>query len=97
MAVNLTVTRFNRQPGTGIYLLDLDHTGAKLETPFPLSPHYPVEFSFLPPGEEKEIQVSGRVTWNRQLTDQPGKYHLRVQFYLPRWDLDNLLHPHFNS
>jgi hypothetical protein len=93
MAVNLKVTRFNRQPGTGIYLLDLDHTGAKLETLFPLSPGYPVEFSLLTPGATTEIQVSGHVTWNRQLIDPPGKYHLRVQFYVPRWDLDNLLHP----
>jgi hypothetical protein len=38
-----------------------------------------------------EIKVSGRVMWKQQLTVPPGKYHLRVQFYTPRWDLDKLL------
>jgi len=89
--VNLAVTMFNRQAGHGIYLLDLDHAGANLETPFPLSPEYPVEFSFFLPGAPAEIQVSGRVIWKQQLTGSPGRYHLRVQFYSPRWDLDKLL------
>lgn len=91
---NLTVTKFNRQTGNGIYLLDLDHAGAKLETPFPLSPEYPVEFSFSLPGSTREINVSGRVMWKQQLNVPPGRYHLRVQFYAPRWDLDTLLHNH---
>lgn len=90
--VDLTVTNFNRLAGDGIYLLDLDHAGANLETPFSLSPEYPVEFSFFLPGATKEIKVSGRVMWKQQLTVPPGRYHLRVQFYAPRWDLDNLLH-----
>jgi PilZ domain len=90
--VDLTVTKFNRQTGIGIYLLDLDHAGANLETPFPLSPEYPVEFSFFLPEATMETQVSGRVMWKHQLTFPPGRYHLRVQFYAPRWDLDNLLH-----
>ena len=90
--VDLAITKFNRQTGNGIYLLDLDHTGAYLETPFPLSLEYPIEFSFMLPGAVMEIQVSGRVIWKEQLTVSPGRYHLRVQFYAPRWDLDNLLH-----
>ncbi|MFA4904049.1 MAG: PilZ domain-containing protein [Desulfobaccales bacterium] len=89
---DLTVTKFNRHAGNGIYLLDIDHAGAHLETPFSLSPEYPVEFTFFLPGATREIQVSGRVMWKRQLTVPPGRYHLRVQFYAPRWDLDNLLH-----
>jgi hypothetical protein len=88
---NLAITQFNRQIGNGIYLLDLDHLGAKLETPFPLSIEYPVEFSFVLPGASMEIKVSGRVMWKQQLAVPPGKYHLRVQFYTPRWDLDKLL------
>jgi hypothetical protein len=89
---DLTVTKFNRIAGNEIYLLDLDHAGANLETPFSLSPEYPVEFSFFLPGATREIQVSGRVMWKEQLTVPPGRYHLRVQFYAPRWDLDKLLH-----
>jgi PilZ domain len=89
--VDLAITKFNRQIMEGIYLLDLDHTGAHLETPFLLSLEYPVEFSFMLPGATKEIQVSGRVIWKEQLTVTPGRYHLRVHFYRPRWDLDNLL------
>jgi hypothetical protein len=92
MPVNLTITKFNRQTGVEIYLLDLDHEGASLETSFPLSPEYPVEFSFFLPEATKEVQVSGRVTWKQQLTFPPGRYRLRVQFYTPRWDLDNMLH-----
>ncbi len=88
---NLAVTQFNRQTGNEIYLLDLDHSGANLETPFPLSLEYPVEFSFILPGAPAEIKVSGRVMWKQQLTVPPGRYHLRVQFYAPRWDLDRLL------
>jgi hypothetical protein len=38
-----------------------------------------------------EIEVAGRVTLKRQLTALPKKYHLRVQFYAPRWDLAKLL------
>jgi PilZ domain len=87
---NLALTQFNRQTGKEIYLLDLDHAGAKLETPFSLSLEYPVEFSFVLPGAPREIKVAGRVTWKQQLTTPPGKYHLRVQFYTPRWDLDRL-------
>ena len=90
------VTKFNRQTGTSIYLLDLDHAGAKLETPFPLSPEYPVEFSFSLPGSPLEIKVSGRVMSKQQLTVPPGRYHLKVQFYAPRWDLDTLLHNNFS-
>ncbi len=90
--VNLTVDQFNRQTGNGIYLLDLDHEGANLETPFPLSLEYPVEFSFCLPGSTMEIKVSGRVMWKQQLSMPPERYHLRVQFYAPRWDLDTLLH-----
>ena len=93
--VTLAVTRFNRQTGNGIYLLDLDHAGAKLETPFPLSPEYPVEFCFSLPGSTTEIKVSGRVAWKQQLTVPPGRYHLKVQFYAPRWDLDTLLHNNY--
>jgi hypothetical protein len=89
--VNLAVTKFNRRTGNGIYLLDLDHAGANLETPFPLSPEYPVEFSFFIPGAHGEIQVSGRVIWKQHLTVSPGRYHLRIQFYAPRWDLDKLM------
>jgi hypothetical protein len=89
---DLTVTKFNRLAGNEIYLLDLDHEGANLETPFSLSPEYPVEFTFFLPGATREIQVSGRVTWKQQLSVPSGRYHLRVQFYAPRWDLDNLLH-----
>ncbi|MFZ5448032.1 MAG: PilZ domain-containing protein [Thermodesulfobacteriota bacterium] len=92
--VNWAVNKFNRQTVNEIYLLDLDHTGANLETPFPLSPEYPVEFSFIPPGVGTEIQVTGRVMWKQQLTVPPGRYHLRVQFYAPRWDLDKLLLNH---
>jgi hypothetical protein len=89
---DLTVTKFNQQTREGIYLLDLDHEGANLETPFPLSPEYHIEFSFVPPGATMEIQVSGRVMWwKHQLTVPPGRYQLRVQFYVPRWDLDRLL------
>jgi hypothetical protein len=87
----LTITQFNRQTGNEIFLLDLDHTGANLETPFPLSPDYPVEFSFILPGTPEEIKASGRVVWKQELAVPPGKYHLRVQFYLPRWDLDRVL------
>jgi hypothetical protein len=87
---NLVVDQFNRQTGIEIYLLDLDHGGANLETPFPLSPDYHVEFSFFVPEASKPIQVSGRVVWKQQLTVLPTRYHLRVQFYAPRWDLDNL-------
>lgn len=90
--VDLAVTKFNCQAGNEIYLLDLDHAGANLETPFSLSPEYPVEFSFFLPGATMEIQVSGRIMWKQQLTALPGRYQLRVQFYAPRWDLDNLLH-----
>jgi hypothetical protein len=88
---NLALTQFNCQTGNEIYLLDLDHAGAKLETPFPLSPDYPVEFSFVLPGTPEEIKASGRVLWKQQQTGLAGRYHLRVQFYLPRWDLDRLL------
>jgi PilZ domain len=87
---NLTVDKFNRQTGNGIYILDLDHAGANLETPFPLSLEYHVEFSFFLPGSTAEVKVSGRVMRKQQLT-VPGRYHLRVQFYAPRWDLDTLL------
>ena len=65
---NLALTQFNRQTGKEIYLLDLDHAGANLETPFSLSLEYPVEFSFVLPGAPGEIKVSGRVTWKQQLT-----------------------------
>jgi hypothetical protein len=95
---DLTVTKFNCHAGDGIYLVDLDHAGANLETPFSLSPEYPVEFTFFLPEAAREIQVSGRVMWKQQLTVPPGRYHLRVQFYAPRWDLDKLLQnnqPHF--
>ena len=88
---NVAITQFNRQTGNEIFLLDLDHTGAKLETPFPLSPEFPVEFSFVLLGASKEIKASGRVLWKRQLIFPPGRYHLRVQFYVPRWDLERLL------
>lgn len=88
---NLAITQFNRQHGKEIFLLDLDHSGADLETPFPLSPDYPVEFSFVLPGTPEEIQASGRVLWKQQQSIASGRYHLRVQFYLPRWDLDRLL------
>jgi hypothetical protein len=90
--VHLDVTRFNGQVGAGIYLLDLDHAGAKLETPFPLSPQYPIEFSFCFPGTKTETTVTGRVVWTRQLTAPIGKYHLGVQFYGTRWDLEAQLH-----
>jgi hypothetical protein len=92
--VDLVITKFNQQVGNEIYLLDLDHTGAHLETSFPLSLEYPVEFSFMLPGATAEVQVSGRVMWKQQLTVPPGRYHLKVQFYAPRWDLDNLLYRH---
>lgn len=95
--VNLTVTKFNHQSGNEIYLLDLDHAGANLETPFPLSPEYPVEFSFFLPGATTEIQVSGRVLWKQQLTIPHGRYLLSIQFYSPRWDLDKLLHHDLHS
>jgi hypothetical protein len=88
---NLAITQFNRQNGNEIVLLDLDHAGANLETPFPLSPDYPVEFSFVLPGTPGEIQASGRVLWKQQQSVPSGRYQLRVQFYLPRWDLDRLL------
>lgn len=88
---NLAVTKFNHQTGDCIYLLELDHTGANLETPFPLSPEYHVEFSFCLPGSSMEIKASGRVMWKKQLAVPSGRYHLRVQFYAPRWDLDSLL------
>jgi hypothetical protein len=88
---DLAITQFNRQTGNEIYLLDLDHAGANIETPFPLSPDYPVEFSFSLPGAPEEINATGRVLWKQQLGVPPGKYHLRVQFYVPRWDLDRLL------
>ena len=88
---NLAISQFNRQAGNEIFLLDLDHSGAKLETPFPLSLEYPVEFSFFVPGDSMEVKVSGRIMGKQQLTVPPGKYHLRVQFYAPRWDLDRLL------
>jgi predicted metalloenzyme YecM len=88
---NLAITQFNRQNGNEIVLLDLDHAGANLETPFPLSPDYPVEFSFVLPGAPEEIQASGRVLWKQQQAVPSGRYQLRVQFYLPRWDLDRLL------
>ena len=88
---DLAITQFNRQTGNEIYLLDLDHAGANLETPFPLSPDYPVEFSFILPDAPEEIQATGRVLWKQQLGMPPGKYHLRVQFYVPRWDLDRRL------
>jgi hypothetical protein len=87
---NLAITQFNQQTANEVYLLGLDHSGANLETPFPLSPEFHVEFSFVLPGDSVEIKVSGRVMWKRQLTDPPGRYHLRVQFYAPRWDLDRL-------
>ncbi len=90
---DLAITNFNRQAGNGIYLLDLDPTGANLETPFPLSLEYPVDFSFIPPGATMEIQVSGRVMSKQALMAPPGRYHIRVQFYAPRWDLENLIHP----
>jgi hypothetical protein len=92
--VNLAITQFNRHTEDEIYLLDLDHAGANLETPFPLSPEYPVEFSFFLPGAPVEFKASGRVLWKQQLCVPPGKYHLRVQFYAPRWDLDRLLDHH---
>jgi hypothetical protein len=88
---NLAITQFNRQTGNEIYLLDLDHAGANLETPFPLSPDYPVEFSFVLPGTPEEIKASGRVLWKKPQPMPVGRYQLRVQFYLPRWDLDRLL------
>jgi hypothetical protein len=88
---NLTVTQFNRQTGNEIYLLNLDHAGANLETPFSLSPGYHVEFSFVLPGAPLEIKASGQVLWKQYLIAPPGRYHLRVQFYAPRWDLDRLL------
>jgi hypothetical protein len=88
---NSAVTQLNRQTGHEIYLLDLDYEGAKIETPFPLSPQYHVEFSFLVPGDPVEIKVSGRVLCKQQLSVPAGRYHLRVQFYAPRWDLDRLL------
>ena len=88
---NLAITQFNRQDGNEIYLLDLDHAGANLEMPFPLSPDYPVEFSFVMPGDPEEIKASGRVLWKQQLSMPLGRYHIRVQFYVPRWDLDKLL------
>ena len=88
---NLAITQFNRQIGNEIYLLDLDHAGANIEAPFPLSPDYHVEFSFKVPGVPKEIIASGRVLWKQPLGTLPAKYHLRVQFYLPRWDLERML------
>ena len=87
---NLAITQFNRQTGKEIYLLFLDHSGAKLETPFSLSLQYPVEFSFVLPGAPGEIKVAGRVIGKQQLTVPPGRYQLQVQFYTPRWDLDRL-------
>lgn len=89
--VRLEVIKFNGSPGAGVYLIDLDHSGAKLETTFPLSLQYPVEFSFCLPGTSSEIMVSGRVVWKQQLTDPLLGYHLGVEFHSPRWDLDTLL------
>jgi hypothetical protein len=89
--VRLEVIKFNGKPGAGAYVIDVDHSGAKLETEIALSLQYPVEFSFSLPGTCSDIMVSGRVMWRQQLTEPLGKYHVGVQFHSPRWDLDTLL------
>jgi hypothetical protein len=89
--VHLKATKFNGKLETGVYLLDLDHSGVKIETTFPLSLQSPVEISFCLTGTSQEIMVSGKVVWNRHLNDPSDKYHMGVKFYSPHWDLDMLL------
>jgi hypothetical protein len=76
----LELKEINNQPGAGSFILDHSSLGAKLETRLTLAPGDFVEFSYIRPGQEKEIHHWGRVVWVLPSPEKPGFYRLGVEF-----------------
>jgi hypothetical protein len=89
--VHWEVKTLNGKPVTGIILLDISATGARLEASQPLAPRYPVTFSFFLPNAEAETCLSGSVIWMRPLITPPGRYQMGVKFHEFKGELDQLL------
>jgi|GEM_PF-6837226 hypothetical protein len=77
----LELKEINNQPGAGSFMLDHSPLGAKLETQLTFAPGDFVEFSFLRPGQEKEIRHWGTVIWVLPSSEKPGFCRLGVEFF----------------
>jgi hypothetical protein len=78
----LGIKEINQQPGAGTFIKDLSPLGAKLETPLSFLPGDTVEFSYLRPGEEREIHHWGQVVWVLPSPDKPGHFLMGIEFFL---------------
>ena len=88
--VRLRVRELNGRPVNDVYVVDLSSLGARLETSSPLSPRNSLDCTVVLPDHDAEVRLSGQVVWMRPLTQQPGRFHLGVQFFGPNWDIDRL-------
>jgi hypothetical protein len=52
-----------------------------LETPLTFAPGDFLDFSYLRPGEEKEISHWGKVVWTLPSPDKPGFNRVGVEFF----------------
>jgi hypothetical protein len=77
----LELKEINNQPGAGSFMLDHSPLGAKLETRLTFAPGDFVEFSYIRPGQEKEIHHWGKVIWVLPSSEKPGFNRLGVEFF----------------
>jgi hypothetical protein len=86
----LAVTNINGLPVTDSFLLDVSATGAKLESPTPLAPRFPIEVVVLLPGDQTETNLAGMVIWTRPSMASPGRHLMGLEFHHRFWYIDQL-------
>ena len=86
--VDWEVKTCNGHPVTQTLLLDISAMGATIEGPQPLYEQRHVEFSYLIPGDDRQIRHTGVVMWMRPLGHKSGRYQMGVEFYQPDWYLE---------
>ncbi len=91
--VDWEVKTFNGQPVAQTLLMDISAIGARVEGPQAVYQRRHIEFTYLRPGDDREIRHTGVVIWMRPSVHKPGRYQMGVEFYQPNWSLDLELCP----
>lgn len=80
--VYLKVSELNGIPVTDTMILDINAWGARIGSFSPFDALGNIEITFTPPGETKNVRISGEVVWSR-LMPADSKFHAGVEFSKP--------------
>ncbi|MFZ5448260.1 MAG: Nif11-like leader peptide family RiPP precursor [Thermodesulfobacteriota bacterium] len=80
--VYLKVSELNGQPVTDTMILDINAWGARIGSFSPFDTLGTIEITFIPPGENQKVRISGEVVWSR-LMPADTRYHAGVEFLTP--------------